>query len=126
MVNVDKLKLFEPSILDDEPYEVLPKVEDFAADSKSKLVEDTIVVRKNPNTRHRRGNLESFRIGRKGQTKLGKMGLTRGWPSPVSTSSILELAGVGCPNRGSHDLGRSLWTLGLPRVTSISASHQQN
>lgn len=65
VVNVEKLKLFEPSMLDDEAKEVLPTVEDLVTEQEAILAEDTIVDRKTTTTR--RGAMESFRIGRKGQ-----------------------------------------------------------
>jgi hypothetical protein len=65
VVNVDKLKLFEPSMLDDEPDGTLPTVEDLVTEQEIILSEDTIVERKTTTTR--RGERESFRIGSKGQ-----------------------------------------------------------
>jgi hypothetical protein len=41
-VNVDNLKLYEPSMLDLEEKQVLPNIEDVAPDSQEKLAEDTI------------------------------------------------------------------------------------
>ncbi|KAJ6990285.1 hypothetical protein NC653_018742 [Populus alba x Populus x berolinensis] len=61
VVIVEKLKLFEPSMLDDEPNGTLPTVEDLVTEKEGY----TIVERKTITTR--RGARESFRIGRKGQ-----------------------------------------------------------
>ncbi|GKE35817.1 hypothetical protein Tco_1455139, partial [Tanacetum coccineum] len=65
VVNVDKLKLFEPSMLDDELGESLPSVNDLVTEQDAVLAEDTIVERKTSSTR--RGERKSYRIGKKGQ-----------------------------------------------------------
>ncbi|GJX96113.1 transposon ty3-G gag-pol polyprotein [Tanacetum coccineum] len=64
-VNVDKLKLFEPSMLDEELGESLPAVEDITTDQEKTLFEDTIVERKTSSTR--RGERKSYRIAKRGQ-----------------------------------------------------------
>ncbi|GJR27666.1 transposable element [Tanacetum coccineum] len=46
VVNVDKLKLFDPSMLDDEPGESLPCVDDLVTEKETVLTEDTVVERK--------------------------------------------------------------------------------
>ncbi|GJY21195.1 transposable element [Tanacetum coccineum] len=65
VVNVYKLKLFEHSMLDDEPGESLPAVDDLVTEKETVLTEDTIVERKTSWTRCR--ERLSFRIGKKGQ-----------------------------------------------------------
>ncbi|XP_038973019.1 uncharacterized protein LOC120105044 [Phoenix dactylifera] len=65
VVNIEKLKPFEPSMLDDEPGETLPTVEDLVTAQETVLAEDAILERKTTTTR--RGTRESFRVGRKGQ-----------------------------------------------------------
>ncbi|GJZ17640.1 hypothetical protein Tco_0553763, partial [Tanacetum coccineum] len=65
VVNVDKLKLFEPSMLDEELGESLPAVEDITTDQEKILSEDTIVERKTSSTR--RGERKSYRIAKRGQ-----------------------------------------------------------
>ncbi|GKD06321.1 hypothetical protein Tco_1181295 [Tanacetum coccineum] len=47
VVNVDKLKLFEPSMLDDEPGQSLPSVDDLVTEKETVLTEDTIVEQEN-------------------------------------------------------------------------------
>ena len=42
VVNVDNLKLYEPSMLDHEEEHVLPSVEDLAPDAQAELTKDTI------------------------------------------------------------------------------------
>nr|GEX12494.1 hypothetical protein [Tanacetum cinerariifolium] len=64
VVSVDKLKLFEPSMLDKEPGESLPAVEDITMDQEKILSKDTIVERKTSSTR--RGERKSYRIEKKG------------------------------------------------------------
>ncbi|KAA8535891.1 hypothetical protein F0562_030894 [Nyssa sinensis] len=65
VVNVEKLKLFEPSMLDGEPQEMLPSINDLVVERETSLTEDTILEKKVTTTRH--GDRESFRIGRQGQ-----------------------------------------------------------
>ncbi|KAA8534380.1 hypothetical protein F0562_031869 [Nyssa sinensis] len=65
VVNVEKLKLFEPSMLDGEPQEMLPSIDDLVVERETSLTEDTILEKKVTITRH--GDRESFRIGRQGQ-----------------------------------------------------------
>ncbi|KAA8518207.1 hypothetical protein F0562_015681 [Nyssa sinensis] len=65
VVNVEKLKLFEPSMLDGEPQETLPSIDDLVVERETSLPEDTILEKKVTTTRH--GDRESFRIGRQGQ-----------------------------------------------------------
>ncbi|GJT18490.1 transposon ty3-I gag-pol polyprotein [Tanacetum coccineum] len=65
VVNVDKLKLFEPSMLDEEPGEYLPSLDELINEQEKVLTEDTIVERKSSSTR--RGERKSYRIGTKGQ-----------------------------------------------------------
>ncbi|GKA69579.1 transposon ty3-I gag-pol polyprotein [Tanacetum coccineum] len=64
-VNVDKLKLFEPSMLDEEPGEYLPSLDELINEQEKVLTEDTIVERKSISTRC--GERKSYRIGMKGQ-----------------------------------------------------------
>ncbi|GJZ43748.1 hypothetical protein Tco_0591003 [Tanacetum coccineum] len=64
-INVDKLKLFKPSMLNDDPGESLPSVDDLVTGQDAVLEEDTIIERNTSSTR--RGERKSYRIGRKGQ-----------------------------------------------------------
>ncbi|KAA8521665.1 hypothetical protein F0562_012345 [Nyssa sinensis] len=64
VVNVEKLNLFEPSMLDGEPQETLPSIDDLVVERETSLTEDTILEKKVTTTRH--GDRESFRIGRQG------------------------------------------------------------
>ena len=41
LVNVDNLKLYEPSMLDQEEENVLPTIEDLALDAQEEFVEDS-------------------------------------------------------------------------------------
>ncbi|GJR07842.1 retrotransposon protein, putative, ty1-copia subclass [Tanacetum coccineum] len=50
VVNIDKLQLFEPSMLDDEPGESLPSVDDLVTGQDAVLEEDTIVEQKTSST----------------------------------------------------------------------------
>ena len=43
IVNLENLKLYEPSMLDQEEEQVLSFVEDFAPDTQAKLTEDTVL-----------------------------------------------------------------------------------
>lgn len=43
VVNVENLKPFKPSMLDDEPSKTLPHVEDLVTDQEKPLEEDTTV-----------------------------------------------------------------------------------
>ncbi|GKE68094.1 hypothetical protein Tco_1526166 [Tanacetum coccineum] len=65
VVNIDKLKLFEPSMLDEEPREYLPSLDELIDEQEKVLTEDTIVERKSSSTRH--GERKSYRIGTKGK-----------------------------------------------------------
>ncbi|PRQ45948.1 hypothetical protein RchiOBHm_Chr3g0497281 [Rosa chinensis] len=67
VINVENLKLFEPSPLDDDPDEDtrLPSVDDLKMEQEDPLEEDCILEQKVCETRH--GKYEYFRIGRKGQ-----------------------------------------------------------
>ncbi|GKA83290.1 reverse transcriptase [Tanacetum coccineum] len=51
VVNVDKLKLFEPSMLDEEPGEYLPSLDELINEQEKVLTKDTIVKRKSSSTR---------------------------------------------------------------------------
>lgn len=42
VVNVENLKLCEPSMLDQEEQQVLPSMEDLALDAQAELTKDTI------------------------------------------------------------------------------------
>ena len=50
IVNIQKLKPIEPSILDDESAEVMPLVEDLHIDKETPLLEETILEMKVPQT----------------------------------------------------------------------------
>ncbi|BFG20045.1 hypothetical protein CerSpe_063190 [Prunus speciosa] len=67
VINVKNLKLFEPSLLDDDPDEDtrLPSVDDLKIELEDPLLEDCILEQKVHETRH--GKYEYFRIGSKGQ-----------------------------------------------------------
>jgi hypothetical protein len=45
VVNVENLKLYEPSKLDQKVEQVLPTIKDLALDTQAELVEDTILQR---------------------------------------------------------------------------------
>lgn len=88
MVNVEKLKLFEPSMLDNEPNE--PTVEDLRL-SRKLMKQDTIVETKTTTTR--RGTMETFRIGRKGQRpRATKWFSQEVGQISISSSPVLEPA----------------------------------
>ena len=67
VINAENLKLFEPSLLDDDPDEDtrLPSVDDLKMEREDPLEEDCILEHKVRETRN--GKYETFRIGRKGQ-----------------------------------------------------------
>ncbi|GKA80020.1 transposable element [Tanacetum coccineum] len=65
VVNVDKLKLFESSMLDEETGEYLPSLDELINEEEKVLTEDTIIERKSSSTQH--GERKSYRIGTKGQ-----------------------------------------------------------
>jgi hypothetical protein len=65
VVNVENLKLYEPSMLDQEEEQVLPTIEDLAPYAQVELVEDTILQRKSRTTRQ--GQHDLWQIGLKGQ-----------------------------------------------------------
>ncbi|CAL9018113.1 unnamed protein product, partial [Prunus brigantina] len=67
IINAENLKLFEPSLLDDNLDEdtCLPSVDDLKIEREDLLQEDWIMEQKVRETRH--GKYEYFRIGRKGQ-----------------------------------------------------------
>jgi hypothetical protein len=51
VVNVENLKLYEPSMLDKEEEQVLPTIEDLTPYSQEELEEDTILQKKSRTTR---------------------------------------------------------------------------
>lgn len=65
IVNVENLKLYEPSMLDQEEEQVLPFVEDLAPNSQAKLIEDAVLKKRNRTTRLWQHDLRQ--IGLKGQ-----------------------------------------------------------
>ncbi|CAL2244419.1 unnamed protein product [Prunus armeniaca] len=67
VINAENLKLFEPSLLDDDPEEDtrLSSVDDLWIEREDRLHEDCILEQKVRETRH--GQYEYFRIGSKGQ-----------------------------------------------------------
>ncbi|CAL8994908.1 unnamed protein product [Prunus brigantina] len=67
VINAENLKLFEPSLLDDDPEEDtrLPSVDDLRIEREEPLQEDCILEQKVRETRH--GKYAYFRIGSKGQ-----------------------------------------------------------
>ena len=65
VVNVDNLRLFEPSLIEDpEEQSQLPSIDDILPEYLNELQEDTILDRKVRTTRRR--NIEYLRIGLKG------------------------------------------------------------
>jgi hypothetical protein len=62
VVNVDNLKLYEPSMLDQEEDHTLPTIEDSTPDAQGELVEDTILQKNSKNGHH-----DLWKIGLKGQ-----------------------------------------------------------
>ncbi len=65
IVNVDKLKLYEPPmIMDQEENVEIPTIDDFAPECMTKLQEDTILDRKVRTSRQ--GDVEYLRVGLKG------------------------------------------------------------
>ncbi|KAM1507548.1 hypothetical protein TB2_016615 [Malus domestica] len=67
IINAENLKLFEPSLLDDDLDEDsrLPSVDDLRMEEEDHLEEDIILEQRVRETR--RGKYENFRIGKKGQ-----------------------------------------------------------
>ncbi|KAI5353253.1 hypothetical protein L3X38_006146 [Prunus dulcis] len=67
VINAENLKLFEPSLLDDDPEEDtrLPSVDALRIEQEDPLYEDCLLEQKVRETRH--GKYEYFCIGRKGQ-----------------------------------------------------------
>jgi hypothetical protein len=65
VVNVENLKLYEPSMLDQEEEQVLPSVEDLAPDAQAELTEDTVLQKRSRTTRQ--GQHDLWQIGLKGQ-----------------------------------------------------------
>ena len=57
VVNVENLKLYEISMLDQEEDQVIPSIEDLAPDSQVELAEDTVLQKQSKNTRHRQHDL---------------------------------------------------------------------
>jgi hypothetical protein len=43
IVNVEKIKLYDPSMLDQEEEQVLPSIEDLEPDAQEELAKDTIL-----------------------------------------------------------------------------------
>jgi hypothetical protein len=43
VVNVENLKLYDPSMLDQEEEQVLPSIEDLAPYAQAELAEDTVI-----------------------------------------------------------------------------------
>jgi hypothetical protein len=52
VVNVENLKLYDPSMLDQEEEHILPTIEDLAPYAHAELAEDTFLKRKLKNARH--------------------------------------------------------------------------
>jgi hypothetical protein len=63
--NVENLKLYEPSMLDQEEEQVLPTTEDLAPNAHADLVEDTVLQKRSKTTRQ--GQHDLWQIGLKGQ-----------------------------------------------------------
>ena len=65
VVNVENLKLYEPSMLDQEEEHVLHSIKDLALDDLEKLVEDMVLQNSSRNTIH--GKHDLWEIGLKGK-----------------------------------------------------------
>ena len=65
VVNVENLKLCEPSMLDEEKEQVLPSAEDLPPDALAKFKKDTILQKRSRTIRQRKHDL--WQIGLKGQ-----------------------------------------------------------
>jgi hypothetical protein len=65
VVNVENLKLYEPSMLDQEEEKVLPTIEDLEPDAQEELEEDTVLEKKSRTTRQ--GQCDLWQIRLKGQ-----------------------------------------------------------
>ena len=63
--NVENLKLYEPSMLDQEEEQVLPTTEDLAPNAHAELVEDTVLQKRSRTTRQ--GQQGLWQTGLKGQ-----------------------------------------------------------
>jgi hypothetical protein len=63
--NVENLKLYEPSMLDQEEEQVIPTTENLAPNAHAKLVEDTVLQKRSRTTRH--GQHDLWQTGLKGQ-----------------------------------------------------------
>jgi hypothetical protein len=65
VVNVENLKLYEPSLIDDQGEHVhIPSIDDFSPEYLTELQEDTILDRRMRTSK--RGDVEYFRVGLKG------------------------------------------------------------
>jgi hypothetical protein len=64
-VNVENLKLYGPSMLNQEEEHALPSIEDLAPDAEVELENDTILQKQSRATRH--GQHDLWKIGLKGQ-----------------------------------------------------------
>jgi hypothetical protein len=51
IVNVENLKLYEPSMFDQEEEQVLPSIEQLALEAQTKLVDNTILQKRSKTTR---------------------------------------------------------------------------
>jgi hypothetical protein len=69
IANVDNIKLYKPSMLDQEDEQVLPSIEDLAPNAQAELEEDTVLQKRSRTTRQ--GQHELWKIGLNGQL-LGK------------------------------------------------------
>ena len=63
-MNVENLKLYEPSMLYYEEEKILPSIEDLAPDAQEELKKDTILQKRSITTRQRQHEL--WNIGLKG------------------------------------------------------------
>ena len=65
VVNVEKLRLYEPPFIDDQGSDVqLPSIEDFSPEFLDELKEDTIIDRRTRASK--RGSFDYLRVGLKG------------------------------------------------------------
>ena len=53
VVSVDNIKIYEPSMLDQEEEEVLPTIEDLTPHAREKLAKDTVLQRRSTTIRQR-------------------------------------------------------------------------
>jgi len=65
VLNVENLKLYEPSMLDKEEEQVIPSIDNLARDAQVELVKDTFLHKQSRTTRHGKNDLWQIKL--KGQ-----------------------------------------------------------